>query len=125
LQLMNKAIELGPDAPTRLPRPDHSGDQQPASTARPVVKAKSVRTHEITFRSIVEDFAASHNLLLVPTGRVNEKSRMPLFRVSATVDGKKGLLIYILDDAVWAAGLSDAEDYRAVSLEDMASRALL
>ncbi len=28
---------------------------------------------------------------------------MPLFRVSPSADGKGGLLVYILDDAVWAA----------------------
>lgn len=123
LQLMNKAIELGPDAPTQLPRPDH---RAPFSTpATPVPKAKApkarpARTQEITFRSIVEDYASSHNLLFMPTGRAHEKSRMPLFRVSPTADGKGGLLVYIVDDAVWAP---DGDDYRAVSLENMVLRA--
>lgn len=123
LQLMNKAIELGPDAPTQLPRPDH---RTPLSTsATPVPKAKApkarpARTQEITFRSIVEDYASSHNLLFMPTGRAHEKSRMPLFRVSPTADGKGGLLVYIVDDAVWAP---DGDDYRAVSLENMVLRA--
>ncbi|PCH36375.1 TFP11-domain-containing protein [Wolfiporia cocos MD-104 SS10] len=123
LQLMNKAIELGPDAPTRLPRPDHRASpsregspmpKQPASKPRPA------RTQEVTFRSIVEEYAASHNLLFIPAGRVHEKSRMPLFRVSPTADGKGGLLVYILDDAVWAP---DGDEYRAISLEDMVLRA--
>ncbi|OBZ73835.1 Tuftelin-interacting protein 11 [Grifola frondosa] len=123
LQLMNKAIELGPDAATRLPRPDHLTYLSPPLTpgAKPSVpKTHPVRTQEITFRSIVEDYASSHNLLLMPIGRVHELSRMPLFRVSLTADGKGGLLVYIQDDAVWA---SDGEEYRAISLEDMVSRA--
>nr|GAT60945.1 predicted protein [Mycena chlorophos] len=127
LQLMNKAIELGPDAPTRLARPDYGvelaatsspGVSTPRSNAaRPVA-----RTQEITFRSIVEDYAATNNLLFMPTGRAHEVSRMPLFRVSPTADGKGGILVYVLDDAVWA-GVGEQGAYRAISLEDMVARA--
>lgn len=128
LQLMNKAIELGPDAPSQLPRPDFHADESAPSApvrngAKMATKSRpSARTQEITFKSIVEDFAASHNLLFIPTGRAHEKSRMPLYRVSMTADGKGGLLVYILDDAIWAPQL-DGEDYRAISLENMILRA--
>lgn len=133
LQLMNKAIELGPDAPTQLLRPDFRAEISALSTPTRNVTTKvpprpSARTHEITFRSIVEEFAASHNLLFVPTGRAHAQSRMPLFKVSRTADGKGGLLVYILDDAVWApkgdgASGGDVEEYRAITLEDMVLRA--
>lgn len=124
LQMMNKAIELGPNAPTMLPRPDHrislsSPIKEPKARAS-ATKAHPARTQEITFRSIVEDYASEHNLLFMPTGRAHEKSRMPLFRVSTTADGKGGLLVYILDDAVWAP---DGDEYRAITLEDMVLRA--
>ncbi|KAI0924244.1 hypothetical protein AcW2_005176 [Taiwanofungus camphoratus] len=122
LQLMNKAIELGPDAPTRLPRPDHRAPlaTTPTPSKKGTPNVRPVRTQEITFRSIVEDYASSHNLLFIPAGRVHEKSRMPLFRISQTVDGKGGLLVYIMDDAVWAP---DGDEYRAISLENMVLRA--
>lgn len=125
LQLMNKAIELGPDAPSRLPRPDSFMEEQsPSATARNGSAAASnprpARTQEVTFRSVVEDFAASHNLLFIPTGRAHEASRMPLFRVSQTADGKGGLLVYILDDAIWT---SDGEEYRPITPQDMVLRA--
>ena len=134
LQLMNKAIELGPDAPTHLPRPDHQTDRStPSTPARnsagtPKLQPRPAsRTHEITFRSIVEDFAASNDLLFIPTGRAHERSRMPLFRISPAADGKGGLLIYILDDAVWASvgtGVGgEGEEYKAITLDDMVSRA--
>ncbi|EMD39286.1 hypothetical protein CERSUDRAFT_112934 [Gelatoporia subvermispora B] len=123
LQLMNKAIELGPDAPTRLPRPEH----RPPPSTPPALDAKKApakprpaRTQEITFRSLVEEYASSHNLLFIPAGRAHEKSRMPLFRVSQSADGKGGLLVYILDDAVWAP---DGDEYRAITLENMVLRA--
>jgi tuftelin-interacting protein 11 len=125
LQLMNKAIELGPEAPTHLTRPDFRAEllaegsaaqgQRNGSSSRPA------RTTEVTFRTIVEEFAASHNLLIMPTGKAHEVSRMPLFRVSRTVDGKGGLLVYILDDAVWAP--AEGNEYRAITLDDMVARA--
>ena len=125
LQMMNKALELGPEAAAQLPRPDHriplSSPSPKEPKARPATaKPPPARIQEITFRSIVEEYASQHNLLFIPTGRAHEKSRMPLFRVSATTDGKGGLLVYILDDAVWAP---DGDDYRAITLEDMVLRA--
>ncbi|RPD53373.1 TFP11-domain-containing protein [Lentinus tigrinus ALCF2SS1-7] len=125
LQLMNKALELGPDAPTRLPRPDYtvplSAGSAPVQAPKAKEKVRPVRAQEITFRSIVEEYAASHNLLFIPTGKVHEQSRMPLYRVSPSADGKGGVLVYILDDAVWAPDSNG--DYRAIPLEDMVLRA--
>lgn len=130
---MNKAIELGPDAPTSLVKPDFLAELAEASApARPATKDNkqtrpSARTHEITFRSIVEEFAASHNLLFIPTGKAHERSRMPLYRISKTADARKGLLVYIQDDAVWApkpdAANPESEEFRAIPLEDMVLRA--
>jgi tuftelin-interacting protein 11 len=130
LQLMNSAIELGPEAPTRLAKPDFLAEIATLSSAS-VASAKPIkpssRSLEITFRSIVEEYAASHNLLFIPTGKAHERSRMPLYRVSRRADGKKGLLVYILDDAVWAPKgdviNAEAEEFRAISLEDMVLRA--
>ncbi|KAI0272323.1 GC-rich sequence DNA-binding factor-like protein-domain-containing protein [Gloeopeniophorella convolvens] len=129
LQLMNTAIELGPEAPAKLPRPEHSrgGGLAPATeTAKGVgagtKKPPPSRTQEITFRALVEEFAASHNLMFMPAGRVHERSRMPLYRVSSTADGKGGVLVYVLDDAVWAP--DEEGEYRAVTLENMVLRAM-
>jgi tuftelin-interacting protein 11 len=133
VQLMAEAMDLGPEAPTKLVRPDFRAERNAAAalarqagttTQKPV--RSSARTQEITFRSIVEEFAANHNLMFVPAGRAHEKSRMPMFRVSPSADGKGGILVYILDDAVWAApqGVgSPDEDFRAISLDDMVLRA--
>ena len=135
LQLMNEAMQLGPDAPNKLIKPDFLSEIASATRSVQVARdaAKNIRpaarTFEITFRSIVEEFAASHNLLFVPTGKAHERSRMPLFKVSRTADGKKGLLVYILDDAVWAPKVdgssATSEEFMAISLEDMVSRASL
>lgn len=121
LELMNKAIELGP-AVSQLPRPDLQAAGTPAgpAKARTVARAKASRTQEITFRTIVDEYASDHNLLFFPAGKVDEKSGHALFRVSRSVDGKGGLLVYIADDAVWAI---DGDQYRAIPLEEMVLRA--
>ena len=127
LQLINSALELGQDAPTKLPKPDHNKLKPGSSPVLWSMKQKSTsirpsRAHEITFRSIVEEFVSKHNLLFMPAGKVHEKSRLPLYRVSKTVEGKGGVLVYLLDDAVWAAPPGD-DEFRAVGLEDMVLRA--
>jgi len=121
LELMNKAIELGP-AVSRLPPPDVHAAGVPAgqTKAQAATKTKSSRTQEITFRSIVDDYASSHNLMFFPAGKVDEKTGHALFRVSKSTDGKGGMLVYIADDAVWAL---DGDQYRAISLEEMILRA--
>ena len=80
---------------------------------------KATRTQEITFKTIAEEYVADHNLLFMPTGKAHAKSRMSLYRISPGEDGeKKGLLVYVLNDAVWASvekGIIGSE-FRAISL---------
>lgn len=120
LQLMNTAMELGADAPVKLKRPDWRAELA-VQTATPKTavssKATPLRTQEVTFRAIVEEYAAAHNLLFLPTGKAHVQSRMPLYRISNT--SGNAILVYIQDDAVWAG---DGDEYRAISLEEMASK---
>lgn len=133
LQMINQALELGSDAPKKLPKPDHArrsdggggADQTPATAklGTKLAKPRPARTHEITFRSLVEEHAAAHNLLFMPAGKVHARSRLPLFRVSRNID-KGGVLVYLLDDAVWAPdpGESGEGEYRAIGLEELVVR---
>lgn len=134
--MMNEAIELGQDAPTKLKKPDFKKEIDVLAEEMKKLKNKSggktvggtaKRAQEITFKSIVEETAANHDLLFMPTGKAHAKSRMPLFKVSLGVDGKKGILVYILDDAVWASvegGTgSEVDEFRAISLDEMVLRA--
>lgn len=126
LQLMHSAMALGSDAPARLARPDLSKEPLTSvggaiSNAKPRTKADAApRAVDVSFRTIVDEFAAAHNLLLMPTQRTHERSRMPLYRVSGNASGKGGLLVYLLDDVVWAG---EGDDWKPVSLEEMVLRA--
>jgi tuftelin-interacting protein 11 len=80
----------------------------------------AARVLESSFKSIVEEYATEHELLFMPTGRVHEKSRVPMYRVTARMDGKGGIVVYILDDMVWAVeGGADSGDVEGIGLEEM------
>jgi tuftelin-interacting protein 11 len=131
-QLMYDATTLSRERRGELPKPNFgallkNGGQSPrvggAQDSPHKPKTRAPRTQEITFKMLVEERAAEHNLLFIPTGRVHEKSQVPLYRVSngsGGVGGKNGIEVFIMDDAVW---LVEGEKYRAVSLDDMVVRA--
>jgi tuftelin-interacting protein 11 len=133
---MLQASKLGPDVATRLPKPSlvpsttthlpSTGTGTATATAPPPQANKKTQSsrlaHEVTFKSIAEEFAAEHNLLWVPLGRVHEKSRLPMYRVTARADGKSGgVVVYVLDDALWfVEDGSSSGNVRAITLEEMA-----
>ncbi|KZV96357.1 TFP11-domain-containing protein [Exidia glandulosa HHB12029] len=123
LKLMSDAMAMGDDR-SKLPKPEHRrpGSPAPATTTKTPAPAprRSARATEITFRALVEEHAAQHNLLVLPTQRVHEKSRMPLLRVSKSVEGRGGLVIYVLDDAVWTAPEGGGDgSWRAITMDEM------
>ena len=106
----------------RLKRPDTSI----ATTSKSTKSSKSTkptyqaRPAEVTFRSIVEEFAARSNLVFLATGKAHEKG-FPLFRVSQSVDGKSGLTVYLDGDVVWVL---EKGEWHPASIEEMAAKAL-
>jgi tuftelin-interacting protein 11 len=126
LQLMDQAIQLGSEAPSRLRKPIF----KPLAPDKSKVSSKTVKvlrtveppvTSEITFRSLAEDYATQNDLIFLPVGRSHTQTGKPLFKVCKNVEGRGGVTIYIGDNAVFA----QVEDgtYKAVSLDDMVSRA--
>ncbi|EJD51791.1 TFP11-domain-containing protein [Auricularia subglabra TFB-10046 SS5] len=120
LKMMDDAMALGADR-SRLPKPERAvSNSAPAAKGAPAKPRPSARATEITFRALVEEHAATHNLLVLPTQRVHEASRMPLLRVSKTVEGRAGLLVYVLDDAVWTAPEAGGDGpWRAITMDEM------
>lgn len=129
LQLMNKAAELKPEERRYLPKPSLDiTPPLPSSSPRPSVPkgtSEPQEGEEIPFRIIVEEYVAEHNLLFVPLGKAHETTRLPMFRVSHSIDGRGGVTVYILDDVVWAIppGGSEADRFKPVGLEDLVLRA--
>lgn len=127
LNLMQDAMRLGPDAPSKLRKavydpPKVSSSKTKSKPASTVRVEKPVETGEITFRSLVEDIATQNDLVFFPIGRSHDITGKPLFRVSKNADGRGGVLVYVAEDAVFAQG--EDGQFRAVSLDGMVQRAL-
>lgn len=127
LNLMREAMALGPEATSKLRKPDYmptstSRSSNGASSSRtaPASRPKLVQPDDITFKSLVEDHVASNDLLMVPTGVSHVVSGKPLLRVSKTLN-KGGVTVYIGEDAVFA---QDKEGvFRAIPLDELVKRA--
>lgn len=127
LELMNDAMRLGTEAPTRLRKPvfkplppsKASAKERSTPTRKPQLQVEE--STDITFRNLAEEYAARHDLIFLPLGRSHGTTGKPLFRISKGVDGRGGVTIYVGENAVFA----QVEDgtFRAVSLEDMVKRA--
>lgn len=125
LNLMREAMSLGPDATSKLRKPDYkpsgttrsrNGTPTPAAPPRP----KAIQAGEITFRTLVEEHVAQSDLLMVPTGESHIVTGKPLLRVGKSLN-KGGVTVYIGEDAVFA--LEKEGTYRAVTLDDLVKRA--
>lgn len=126
---MNKAAEMKPEERRYLPKP--SLDIKPP-TIRPITKSPAPNKpsaptpdEEVSFRVLVEEYIAEHNLLFLPLGRAHQITRLPLFRVSQNIHGKGGVTVYIMDDVTWAlpVGGSEEELFKPTSLADLVLRA--
>jgi tuftelin-interacting protein 11 len=126
---MDEAMNLSDSARINMPKPTltslaasstPSSKQQQQSVKKPAPS----RLTEVTFKSIAEEYAAEHNLLFMPIGRVHEKSRIPMYRVTGRTDGKGGIVVYILDDVLWSVegGAPDGA-VTALTLEEMVLQA--
>ena len=121
LQLINEALDFGKDAPTKLPKPTHADHPPETAPSARQPKSSTSWVKKVTFREIVEEFVASHNLLFMPAGKVDAKSRLPLYRISRSVDGRGGVLVYLLDDAAWVP--KEGANARAMRLEELVLKA--
>lgn len=127
LDMMNDALDLGQDAPTKLAPP-------PMEPLRPIkpetvapkptpTKASSIPISVgATFRDVVEDWCADHNLLLIPLRKAHEVSGAPLFRITASASGSGGSVVYFQGDVVWAQDKKNKGLWEPLGLEELLER---
>ena len=108
LDLMSKAADyIDQGVPlTKLPAPI-TGPQRPVNKPvrmpkKPGKPAEVKEVKETTFRDLLEELCAEHNLLFVPMRTADETTGKALFRITASADGKGGTTGYIGDgDVLW------------------------
>ncbi|KAG8815304.1 hypothetical protein FRC18_001568 [Serendipita sp. 400] len=72
------------------------------------------------FKTIAEEYAQTHDLLFMPTGKVHLKVRLPMYRITPRGDGKGGIVVYVLDDAIWLVeGGKEEGETRPIPLREM------
>lgn len=103
--LINQALDLGEAAKTELPapsKPTTSSTSAPKAPETPFPTAGAVpQSEEVSFRHQVEDWCMTRDLQFIA-----EKSQLeaggPVYRITASVSGKGGVLIYLKNDSVFA-----------------------
>ncbi|PGH18612.1 hypothetical protein AJ79_00391 [Helicocarpus griseus UAMH5409] len=119
LEMMNLALDLGDKAKTDLPPPSTSQQKQQQRGLREHIKHKPAgkvpspapskappaaarRIEEPTFKDVVEEWCADEGLIMIPLREAHVQSGLPLFRITASANGKGGVLVYLKGDVVWA-----------------------
>jgi tuftelin-interacting protein 11 len=103
--MINLALDLGPNAKTCLPPPiergsseDHVARESPKPAAH-VKRAPEIA--EVTFRHQVEDWCVANDLQFIPEKSTLEANG-PVYRVTAAPIGRGGVLIYLQGDNIYA-----------------------
>ena len=124
LQTINLALKLGPDAVSQLP-PPRAGPAPPlASTVTPVGTPKTapvLAPSETTFRDVVEDWCVEQSLIMMPLREADAQSGLPLFRITASVSGRGGVVVYLKGDVLWVreiGGEGKARAFAPAGLDD-------
>jgi tuftelin-interacting protein 11 len=96
---------LGSRKPKALPPPSTPST---AATASAQASLAATDLEEISFRTIVEDWASEHNLLLTTSHKSDAFGRL-LYRLHDAERRNRGTLIYLAEDIVF--GAEDGEPY--------------
>jgi tuftelin-interacting protein 11 len=131
LEMINYALDLGPENKHRLP-PPQAGPARPMPTsastssaaptpngnATPVKAQTSVVEDGATFRDVLEAWCMEENLLLMPLREAHEVTGLPLFRITASANGKGGVIVYLKGDVVWAQRKGEKGIFEPIGLGD-------
>lgn len=127
LEMINQALDLGDRAATELPPPT-AGPVRPikpgVSSALPVGNGGASTTpsaqrpdQETSFKDVVDDWCVEQGLIMIPLREAHSLTGLPLFRITASVNGKGGVLVYLKGDVVWAQNKKDKSVWEPVGLD--------
>jgi tuftelin-interacting protein 11 len=103
--MINLALDLGPDAKSRLPPPHQLGRSEskiPTGSPKPTAPIKVVpEIEEVSFKHHVEDWCVANDLQFLPEKSTLEANG-PVYRVTAAPIGRGGVLIYLNGNNIYA-----------------------
>jgi tuftelin-interacting protein 11 len=97
------------DASSPNPTQQHQHQHQ-QQRRRPAEEAAS-------FRDVVEAWCSEEDLLLIPLREAHAQTGLPLFRITASANGRGGVLVYLQGDVVWAQKQGSKEQWQPIGLE--------
>jgi tuftelin-interacting protein 11 len=127
LEMMNLALDLGDTAKTDLPPPvpqeqhqtrEYNKNKPSAPTNGTGSKPRPRVIEEATFKDVVEEWCADEGLIMIPLHEAHLQSGLPLFRITASANGKGGLLVYLKGDVVWAQNKKIRDVWEPVGLDN-------
>ncbi|KAH0544570.1 hypothetical protein FGG08_001342 [Glutinoglossum americanum] len=121
LKTINHALDLGDAAKTDLPLPTAGPARPIKAPSTPTKRPSKTPTTAIdtpTFRDVIEAWCSDENLLLMPLREAHETTGSPLFRVTASANGKGGAIVYLRGDVVWAQNKKNKSVWEPVGLGD-------
>ena len=106
LETIALALDLGADAAEHLPAPP-AGPAPPMEPSTPrstasASKASVIQEAPTTFRDVVEEWCAEQGLVIMPLREADPQTGLPLFRITASANGRGGIVVYLKGDVVWA-----------------------
>ncbi|KAI5308736.1 hypothetical protein KEM55_004984, partial [Ascosphaera atra] len=130
LEMMNLALDLGEKAATDLPMPvkpqaharrdrdrEHKHRREHERRKQEPVRPHPTHIEEPTFKDVVEEWCAEEGLLLVPLREAHVETGLPLFRLTASANGKGGVLVYLKGDVVWAQNKKTKDLWEPMGLD--------
>ncbi|KAL6717616.1 hypothetical protein ACLMJK_005531 [Lecanora helva] len=101
------ALENGVSISDHLSPPTTAPASLPVSTPTPITTTISspkppVLDTPTTFKDVVEDWCSENDLHLIPLREADLSTGAPLFRITASANGRGGVVVYLRGDVVWA-----------------------
>ncbi|KKZ60829.1 hypothetical protein EMCG_04515 [[Emmonsia] crescens] len=96
-----------------------SSAQAPPITSKPRPAPLTKRIEEPTFKDVVEEWCADEGLIMIPLREAHVQSGLPLFRITASANGKGGVLVYLKGDVVWAQNKKARDVWEPLGLDSV------
>ncbi|KAL9113299.1 MAG: hypothetical protein Q9227_002634 [Pyrenula ochraceoflavens] len=123
LEMMKEALELGDSAATKLALPRALADKQEkpdvaANTTSPLhLQSNKDLDEPATFKDFLDDWCSEQDLHLVSLREADVATGQPLFRITASVDRKGGVIVYLKGDMVMAQDRRTRE-FKPIDVDD-------
>jgi len=125
-EMIMHALDLGTEAAQLLP-PPVTGSSRPSQSAIESTPKKGDKDQsstpskmpitEQTFKDVVEEWCAEEGLLIIPLREAHETNGAPLFRITASANGKGGVIVYFNGDLLYARSKKNKALWSPVGLD--------